>query len=99
MFNKVRSVHLVHVRPSKKKYRVGERVPGSGIYRVFHSIHRVSHEVTLLQDEVFPPCMQCTDKVHFELVKVVPAIEEYDFRVRLYQIPHPVNKEEATKTA
>ena len=92
---------LVRSKPSKSKFRVGAVVPSSGVYQVFHQSHRVSHEVTLIKDETFPPCNKCGDKVHFELVKEVPEIdhEHFKFKIRLYEIPHPEDEEQAEETA
>jgi hypothetical protein len=61
----------------------------SGIYRVYHAGHRLPHEVTLLRNEIFPPCSKCGDSVSFELLRSLPHIEDKDFHVRLYTIPHP----------
>jgi len=98
-----RGIHVVHTRRSKnfsssRRFCAGEAIPASGIYRVFHSIHRVSHDLTLLEGEVFPPCNRCGEKVHFKLLRKVPEITaDYDFRIRLYEIPHPEDKEEAVE--
>lgn len=71
-------------------FRVGEMIVETGVYRVFHSEHRVSHEVTLLRGEQFPPCLRCGTAVHFELLRAIPTIaNDQDFKVRLYAIPHP----------
>jgi hypothetical protein len=66
-------------------------VPESGVYRVFHSGHRVSHEVTLVAAQDFPPCSHCGRDVHFELIQPAPEIaQDANFRSRrLYEIPHP----------
>jgi hypothetical protein len=69
---------------------VGEKIPVSGVYRVFHSQHRVSHEVTLLAEEIFPRCSQCQSRVQFELIAEAPVAQsDNDFRIRLFEIPHP----------
>ena len=71
-------------------YRVGERVPKSGIYRAFHDGHRLAHDVTLLAGGVFPRCNKCSITVHFELLAEAPdGMGDRDFRVQLYEIPHP----------
>lgn len=87
-------IHLVQFphtdKPTCNCHRVGERVPYSGIYRALHDNHRLSHEVTLLAGQVFPRCNKCGLSVHFELVQEAPAaIHDRDFRVQLYEIPHP----------
>ena len=54
-----------------KKYRPGDVVPESGIYRVTHDSHRLMHEATLLQDQRFPICKKCKHAVRFELRRAV----------------------------
>jgi len=51
----------------RKKYRPGEVVPESGIYRVTHESHRLMHEATLLEGARFPLCRQCRQRVRFDL--------------------------------
>ena len=72
-------------------YRAAETVPTDGVYRVFHSDHRLSHEVTLLAGETFPRCNKCGFAAHFELVHAAPHAmnDTGDFRIRLYEIEHP----------
>lgn len=72
-------------------FRVGETIQETGIYRVFHCRHRVSHEVTLLSGERFPRCSVCGDKVHFELLRCVAEMisDGLLWGVHLYEIPHP----------
>lgn len=76
-------------------FRVGERIPESGVYRVYHSEHRVSHEVTLVAGQDFPRCSVCDRNVHFELLQSAPEIaEDSNFRnLRLFEIPHPEDNE------
>lgn len=54
-----------------KKYRPGEIVPDSGVYRVTHDEHRLMHDATLLAGDRFPLCKQCQRQVRFELRRVV----------------------------
>lgn len=76
-------------------FRPGEAILADGVYRVFHAGHRVSHEVTLLGGQTFPTCEKCGDAVHFELLRPAPQLQtDPDFRIRLYQIPHPEQVEE-----
>ncbi|HEU5450778.1 MAG TPA: hypothetical protein VFU76_02275 [Terriglobales bacterium] len=89
-----RGLHIVtrNGSPAPSPYfRAGESIPSTGIYRVFHAGHRVSHEVTLLRDEAFPRCSTCGSEVHFEQLCCVPGIEQdADFRSRkLFELPHP----------
>ena len=99
--NRVRQDLQLVPKPSKSKFRVGEVIPASGIYEVLHLDHRVRHDVTLLKHERFPPCNKCGDNVYFELVREVPEInkDHYDFKVRLFEIPHPEEEEQAEETA
>ncbi len=91
---------MVKSKPPKSKFRVGEVIPASGIYQVFHLLHRASHDVTLLKDEKFPPCNKCGENVYFELVREVPEInEDYGFKVRLFEIPHPEDEDRSEETA
>lgn len=55
----------------KKKYRPGDHVPQSGIYRVNHDSHRLMHEATLIQGTRFPRCRECRNAVRFELRRAV----------------------------
>jgi len=54
-----------------KRYRPGDVVPESGIYRVTHESHRLMHEATLLEGQRFPICRQCAHSVRFELRRAV----------------------------
>lgn len=72
------------------QYSVGETIVQSGVYRVLHTGHRVSHYVVLLAGESFPRCARCGDQVRFELFEATTDLKsDPDFRVRLYEIPHP----------
>lgn len=97
-YGKTDGIHIVSPQAKQQNdqcaccHRVGERVPVSGIYCAFHDNHRLSHEVTLLAGHVFPRCNQCSFAVHFVLVAAAPAaIEDRDFRIQLYEIPHPID--------
>ena len=71
-------------------FHAGDTIPVSGIYRAIHGRHRLAHDVTLLAGEDFPRCSKCGDLVGFELIaEATAAIDDRDFRVRLYEIPHP----------
>jgi hypothetical protein len=75
-------------------FRAGETILRSGIYRVYHADHRLNHELTLLVGEVFPRCEKCGDAVQFELVTAASLDTGIAFRVKLYQVPHPVEEDE-----
>jgi hypothetical protein len=55
----------------RRKYRPGDVVPESGIYRVMHDAHRLMHEATLLDGQKFPICRRCKHDVRFELRRAV----------------------------
>lgn len=62
------------------EYRPGESVPRSGVFRVYHSSHRLMHEATLLMQEIFPCCRQCGNEVSFELIRRIPDNDVLPFR-------------------
>lgn len=55
----------------KQRFKPGEIVPVSGIYRVEHKTHRLMHEAALLVQSRFPLCRRCDTAVRFELVRAV----------------------------
>jgi hypothetical protein len=72
------------------RFKTGDAIPKSGIYRVMHSAHRLPHEVTLLKGEKFPKCQKCTDAVTFTLIRALnyrTVVTEFSWRVRLYELP------------
>ena len=98
LFSRRRGMYLVDPQDKVPSpfFRVGERVAESGVYRVFHSGHRLSHEVTLIAAQDFPRCSACGNDVHFELLQAAPEIEKdanFSSR-RLYEIPHPEDQEQ-----
>ena len=85
-------IHLVNSSqaPHKNCYLVGWCVPVSGIYRAVHVDHRLAHEVTLIAGQTFPRCNKCGTQVHFELIReATVGVSDSDFRITLYEIPHP----------
>jgi hypothetical protein len=70
-FPKAGELNPAKVKMVRKKYRPGEVVPESGIYRVMHESHRLMHEATLLEGQRFPICRQCKYSVRFELRRAV----------------------------
>lgn len=57
------------------RFRTGERVPKSGIYRVFHDrYHTGTHEVTCVCGERFPVCNRCGYSAQFQLVKAAEHV-------------------------
>jgi hypothetical protein len=58
-------------KTTQNKYRPGQLVPESGVYRVTHKSHRLMHEATLLKGDRFPMCRQCKEGVRFELRQAI----------------------------
>jgi hypothetical protein len=60
------------------KYRVGIKVPESGVYEVIHrDTHMQKHEVTCIKGTPFPPCRKCGKDVEFRLVHAAIHIERH----------------------
>jgi hypothetical protein len=77
-------------------YKSSETIPESGIYRVVHAQHRLPHEVTLIEGQIFPPCAKCRDEVRFELVHELPSLaRERRGSVSLYALPVLEEEEDA----
>jgi hypothetical protein len=69
-------------------YKSSESIPVSGIYQVIHAQHRLPHEVTLIDGQIFPPCAQCHEEVRFQLVRELPDLaRERRGNVSLYSLP------------
>lgn len=56
-------------------YKPGDRADETGVYRAAHLRHRMPHELTVLEGEVFPECKKCGDKVRFELIHAAPRLK------------------------
>jgi hypothetical protein len=69
----------------------GEKIPQSGVSRIFDGGHRVSHDVILLRDELFPRCARCEIEVKFRLIQAAPHIEDDSSlgNRKLFELPHP----------
>jgi hypothetical protein len=57
----------------RRKFKPGQQVPVSGIYRVEHDSHRLMHEAALLEKGLFPRCRKCNSQVRFQLVRPMIA--------------------------
>jgi hypothetical protein len=75
----------------RKKYRPGDMVADSGIYRVTHTSHRLMHEATLLEGHRFPLCKRCRLSVRFELRRAVknPTRISSGYHAILEDFPDP----------
>lgn len=69
-----------------QKYRTGERIPETGIYRVTHNQHRLSHQVVMFMGQAFPRCSKCADAVFFELAYAAPDLFQSSFNP-VYELP------------
>ena len=69
-----------------KRYRTGDSVPETGVYRATHTPHRLPHEAVLVKGERFPRCAKCVDEVLFELAYAAPDLFDRS-RHRLYELP------------
>ena len=101
-----RAIHLVSSNSSTPEpsstFRVGDIIPVSGIYRVLHLGHRISHDLTLIQNRPFPRCAECGEDVRFELLyPSADAAHDRDFHRGLvvYEIPHPDEPSHGRKIA
>jgi hypothetical protein len=66
-------------------FQPGWRVTSSGVYRVHHFQHRVSHLVSIYRGETFPECLTCKHLVRFEEVLTLvelPAANKLKERLR-----------------
>lgn len=61
-------------------YKPGHRVPRTGIYRIYHDLHRLMHEAALVEGTRFPLCKQCKDAVRFELARPLDGRYVLPFR-------------------
>ncbi|HEY6249753.1 MAG TPA: hypothetical protein VI685_07310 [Candidatus Angelobacter sp.] len=55
--------------PDGLRYKPGQIVPRTGIYRIYHRRHRLMHEATLIEQTCFPRCKNCQNAVRFVLVQ------------------------------
>ena len=64
----------------EREYAPGEKVPRTGLYRVVHVGHRLTHKGMLKEGEKFPSCKHCDDGVRFFLYMRAPFLSsDYDF--------------------
>lgn len=68
-------------RQAKAEYCPGDVAPKSGIYSVVHGQnHRSPHTLTVVRDDVFPPCRSCGQDVRFEVAEESTYItDDWDF--------------------
>ena len=50
-------------------FHSGDFSPENSIYQAIHMMHSLVHEVTVMQNQQFPECLQCGDGVRFQSVR------------------------------
>jgi len=53
-----------------KNLSSGSKAPATGVYEVTHAPHRLVHQVTIAEGEIFPKCRKCGTAVTYELVEM-----------------------------
>ncbi len=76
-------------------YHTGDAIPTSGIYRVYHSAHRLPQEVTLLAAFPFPRCSRCSKTVTFRAIKAESEGLEQRHGIVLHELPELAESEAA----
>ena len=61
---------------SSARFRSGDVVPRSGVYRVHHYAHRAPHTVIILAGTVLPRCKRCGNRVQFVPIVAGEPIEQ-----------------------
>jgi len=71
---------LVKERRARPRYKPGEIVPGTGVYKIYHNAHRLMHEAALIENSLFPKCRKCKDAVRFVLARPTRGKSVLPFR-------------------
>jgi hypothetical protein len=66
------------------RFKPGDAVPESGVYRAEHKRHRLMHTATLLAASRFPRCKQCGDRVDYYLLRLVAGRRVLPLRSGLF---------------
>lgn len=66
--------------PDGPRYKPGQPVPRTGIYRIYHHRHRLMHEATLIGQTRFPSCKKCRKSVRFQLMRAIQSKYVLPFR-------------------
>jgi len=49
-------------------FKAGDKVPTTGVYKTVHARQHIPpHYVTAVFGDTFPPCLECSDNVQFEI--------------------------------
>ncbi len=73
----------------------GERIPASGIYRVYHRAHRLPDEVALREGFPFPRCAKCSGKVRFRMMSAAAGDVAEQHGIVLHELPEMPESEAA----
>jgi hypothetical protein len=66
------------------RFKPGDAVPESGVYRAEHKRHRLMHTATLQAASRFPRCKQCGDGVDYYLLRLVAGRHVLPLRSGLF---------------
>ena len=67
-------------RRARPRYKPGEIVPGTGVYKIYHNAHRLMHEAALIENSLFPKCRKCKNAVRFVLARPTRGKSVLPFR-------------------
>jgi hypothetical protein len=62
---------MLRSKSKTARFKPGDPVPASGVYRAEHKRHRLMHTATLPAATRFPCCRQCGKAVDYYLLRVV----------------------------
>jgi len=62
------------------RFKPGQTVPHTGVYKIYHSRHHLMHEATFIEQTRFPRCKKCTNAVRFVLSRSIRAKYVLPFR-------------------
>ncbi len=72
----------------ERRFKPGDAVPESGVYRVFHSRHRAPHDNSFVEGDLFPPCRRCGQDVRFQLLASALARSTRDSKPSLLVVDY-----------
>ena len=78
------------------RFSSGDKIPETGVYYVYHPIHRLVRSVRLLEGDLFPRCSQCVDRAEFELVMAVRDPDQYE-PLHIFELPLHDEEAEASE--
>jgi hypothetical protein len=66
------------------RFKPGDAVPASGVYRAEHKRHRLMHTATLPAASRFPRCQQCGEAVDYYFLRLVASRHVLPLRSGLF---------------